>query len=312
MSAENLILEDHMVDEKIAALKQAFNKLLPEKKDLSEALLACLLAQGHVLLEDVPGVGKTTFIKGLAQILGLDMQRVQFTADLLPADILGIEIFDSHKQDFRLHKGPIFTNILLADELNRASPKTQSALLEAMGEGHVSIDRKTWKLPTPFFVLAAQNPSDHAGTFVIPESQLDRFSLKLKLGYPDEKQERAIFAEAALDPLAALPHDLISASELQLMQRKVESVKANAELVRCLHSVVLGSRNHEQVSLGISTRGGIQWMRLAKALALIANRNFVIPDDLIALANFCLPHRMIFKVNESEAVIADLMSKMDI
>ena len=296
----------------LQALQSAFQTLLPGKSQAANALLSCLLAKGHVLLEDVPGVGKTTFIKGLAQLLSLDMQRVQFTADLLPADITGIEVFDSSTGNFRLHQGPIFTNILLADELNRASPKTQSALLEAMGERHVSIDRKTWPLPNPFFVLAAQNPSDHTGTFPIPESQLDRFSLKMKLGYPDAAQEQQIFANAQLDPLAAMPSDIITRDALLALQASVDTVQTADEIIRCLQTVVTCSRDHPGIELGISTRGGVQWIRLAKAAALLRGRTFVIPDDLIELAPYCLPHRMSFSGHEPLAILQELLTKMDI
>ena len=294
----------------LQALQRSLHKFLSGKEDMADIIIACLVSGGHILLEDVPGVGKTTFIKALAQLIGLSMKRIQFTSDLLPSDILGVQIYDQDEKAFTFHEGPIFANIVLADELNRASPKTQSALLEAMGERSVTVDRKTRKLPSPFFVVAAQNPSDHMGTFPIPESQMDRFSVKIKLDYPSNSKEIEIFSEASQNPLQGVEEGIILREQLIQIQGAVDSVHVGEEVVKCVKAVVDASRDHEDVQLGVSTRGGVHWVRLSKGLALLKGRDFVTPDDLIETSIYCLQHRLVFHNQASELVVEDLMKKM--
>ena len=223
-----------------------------------------------------------------------------------------MQTFDPEQKKFIFHKGPIFSNIIFADELNRASPKTQSALLEAMGESVVTIDRKTHSLDKPFFVIAAQNPSDHLGTFPIPESQLDRFAIKVKLDYPHFEKEMKIFSESKHNPLDEIPADLISQDELLAIQDQVDHVHASEDISRCVKSVVDASRHHNSIELGISTRGGVQWVRLAKGLAVLDGRSYVIPDDLINIATFCLSHRIIIRSQTPSMIIDDILQHMDI
>ncbi|NRA67637.1 MAG: MoxR family ATPase [Pseudobacteriovorax sp.] len=307
MAAESLELKSQLSE-----LKRSLEDLLPGKSYVVDAVLSCILSGGHLLLEDVPGVGKTTFIKGLTKLLNLEMRRIQFTSDLLPSDILGVQVYDSSNQGFKFHPGPIFANIVLADELNRASPKTQSALLEAMGERHVSVDLNTMSLPEPFFVIASQNPSDHIGTFSIPESQLDRFSIKIQLGYPEPQQEKKIFLESVLDPLDRVTQGVIGHTELLNLQGHVDNIAVSAAIVDCLQSVVDASRKHPDIELGISTRGGVQWMRLSKAHALVLGRSYVTPEDLLAMAPYCLLHRMIIRHDVPASVLSDILNAMEI
>ena len=291
----------------LESLASELQEFLGGKKAFSDAVLASLLAGGHILIEDVPGLGKTSFIKALAKLLGLSMKRVQFTADLLPSDILGVQVFEPSKKSFVFHKGPIFTEILLADELNRASAKTQSALLEAMEEKTVTVDQKTFKLSSLFFVIATQNPSDSLGTFLLPESQLDRFFVKLKLDYPSKKKEAKIFKEASLDPLKSLSQNLIVEKDFKALQEKLESVHVSSKIIDCVQAVIQKSREHQKIKLGLSTRAGVQWVRLSKARALLEKRDFVTPDDLLFLAPFCLMHRLVFYEDKSELVFRQLL-----
>ncbi len=281
--------------ESLAALRrleQELGRVVDEKSALIRVTLCALLSSGHVLLEDVPGVGKTTFIKALAKLLGLDMARIQFTSDLLPSDIVGVEVFDPEKRTFTFHKGPVFTQILLADELNRASPRTQSALLEAMGEGHVTVDRRSHELPRPFLVLASQNPNGSAGTYELPESQLDRFAARLRMGYPTERRELEILQTASRDPVLALPAGVLSHAALIDLQDAVERVHVAERVARYAKRLIDFSRNEGKFRVGVSTRGGVAWLRMARAHALIAGRNYVVPDDLRELALPCLGHRV--------------------
>ncbi|SMF07702.1 AAA family ATPase [Pseudobacteriovorax antillogorgiicola] len=309
---EKVLPLEHDLKASLAAFRRELQRFLTGKEAMADTVVASLISGGHVLLEDVPGVGKTTFIKALAQYLGLAMKRVQFTSDLLPSDIIGAQIYDQEEKVFTFHEGPIFTNILLADELNRASPKTQSALLEAMGERAVTVDRKTRKLPAPFFVVAAQNPSDHMGTFPIPESQLDRFAIKIKLDYPSAEKELQIFSQALLNPLSQIEEGILMKDQLVRIQIAVDQIHVSNEVGKCVQAVVDRSRDHSQIQLGISTRGGVQWVRLAKGIALLEGREYVTPDDLIAVAEHCLMHRMIFHNGQTELVLQDLLQSMDI
>lgn len=293
-------------------LRIEVRNFLHGKDGMADSIIACLISGGHILLEDVPGVGKTTFIKALAKMLGLSMKRVQFTSDLLPSDILGVQVYDQDQKNFSFHKGPIFSNIIFADELNRASPKTQSALLEAMGEAAVTIDRSTYPLDRPFLVVAAQNPSHHMGTFPIPESQLDRFAIKVKIDYPSYEKELQIFSQARLDPLKGIDAEIITASGILELQRQVENIHVSNEIGSCVKQLVDASRDHKAIELGISTRGGVQWVRLAKGLAILEGRSYIIPDDLIQTSEFCLIHRMVISSSAPQLVLEELLQKMEI
>jgi MoxR-like ATPase len=254
--------------------------------------LACLLAKGHLLIEDLPGMGKTTLAQCLAAVLGLKYDRVQFTSDLLPSDILGVSIFDKALNAFTFHPGPVFTQVLLADEINRTTPKTQSSLLEAMEEGQVTIDGETRALPQPFFVIATQNPIHQSGTFPLPESQLDRFLMRITLGYPSAASERLLLKGE--DPRANLKkiQPLITIPQLLELQRQVNAVKASDAVIEYLQRLVERTRRDSYFSYGLSPRGSMAWLRAAKAWALIHGRVFLIPEDLQTVMGPVVGHRV--------------------
>jgi MoxR-like ATPase len=254
--------------------------------------LACLLARGHLLIEDVPGVGKTTLAHALAHVLGLAWQRVQFTSDLLPADIIGVSIFDAASGGFSFKKGPMFTQLLLADEVNRASPKTQSALLEAMEERQVSVDVTTYRLPDPFFVVATQNPFEQLGTFRLPESQLDRFLMRISMGYPDKAHELALLAEGdRRDLLPGMPPAL-NPDSVRELQAAAARVHASPALIGYVQALVAGTRQRTDVLLGLSPRAGQGLVRAARAWALLAGRDHVLPEDVQAVFPSVASHRL--------------------
>lgn len=263
----------------LKAIQAVCTKLFDKHKQV-ETSFACLLAGGHLLIEDKPGLGKTTLASAISQVLGLDFRRIQLTSDMLPSDILGVSIFQPNTTDFKFFKGPIFTQLLLADELNRGTPRTQSALLEAMAEQQVSIDSKTHILPTPFFVIATQNPTDDAGTFPLPDSQLDRFMVSLSLGYPSSDAEKKLysndFSNNHKTPLPAM----ISMDQLRRMQNAVIAIHASQEVIDYLHILVSKTRDNKLFVNGLSPRAGLALFRLSQALAYINNRDFVIPEDV--------------------------------
>jgi MoxR-like ATPase len=270
----------------------ALEKIILGKPDQIRLCVACLLARGHLLIEDVPGVGKTTLAHALAHVLGLAWQRVQFTSDLLPADIIGVSVFDRATQQFDFRKGPIFTQLLLADEVNRASPRTQSALLEAMEERQVSADVTTYRLPDPFFVVATQNPHEQLGTFALPESQLDRFLMRVTLGYPDAAHERELLRNGARrDLLQAIPSALKPDGVIEL-QSAVRNVFISDPLLDYAQALVARTRERADLKLGLSPRAGQGLMRAAQAWAYIAGRNAVLPDDLQAVFPAVASHRL--------------------
>ncbi len=273
------------------ALNEAASVILGKPEQIRLAFCA-LFAQGHLLIEDVPGVGKTTLAQTLARLCGLDYGRVQFTSDLLPADVLGISIFHRDSGEFRWQNGPIFTQVLLADELNRASPKTQSALLEAMEERAVTADGKTRALPEPFFVIATQNPLDQIGTFALPESQLDRFLLRLSLGYPDEKDERELLAGA--DRRQVLHHlsPVLTPAMLMEIQQAVTALTTSPALIAYIHALISASRSSADIRLGLSPRAGLAIRRAAQAWAWLHERDHVLPEDVQAVFVPCAAHRL--------------------
>lgn len=254
--------------------------------------LACLFAQGHLLIEDLPGMGKTTLAHCLAKVLGLKFERVQFTSDLLPADILGVAIFEREQGVFKFHQGPIFTQVLLADEINRSSPKTQSALLEAMEEGQVTIEGKSRPLPEPFFVIATQNPLSQSGTFPLPESQLDRFLMRISLGYPSPASERLLFT--GVDPRMAIKQltPLMTAEHLAAIQTHVQQIKASDALLDYVQRLVAFTRTDTRFSYGLSPRGALALLRAAKAWALIHKRDYLVPEDVQAIVPAVVGHRV--------------------
>lgn len=273
------------------AIAQVNTVVLGKREEVRLAFV-CLIAGGHLLIEDIPGVGKTTLAHALAATLGLDFQRVQFTSDLLPSDIIGVGIYERETHGFRFHPGPIFTQLLLADEINRAMPKTQSALLEAMAEGQVTVDGTTHPLEPPFFVIATQNPLDFAGTWPLPDSQLDRFMLRMSLGYPDPDAERAMFvASDRRDLIGTLAPCLVPAQILEL-RRAGAAVLASPALVEYVHALVAASRNHGEVQVGLSPRAGLALLAAARAQALLSGRPHVLPEDVKAVFPHVAAHRL--------------------
>ncbi len=272
----------------IAALSQVILGKEPQIK----LALACILARGHLLIEDLPGMGKTTLAHALARVLGLDFRRVQFTSDLLPADILGVSVYDRNTSAFTFHPGPIFTNVLLADEINRATPKTQSALLEVMEERQMTMEGETRKLPEPFIVIATQNPETHIGTFPLPESQLDRFLMRISLGYPDATSERNLLANGgSRDSLQAMT-PATNGQGLLEMQRDVARINVSDALLDYLQAILDYSRRAPEFEAGLSPRAGLALKQCAQAWALMEGRHYAIPEDLQAVLPSVAGHRL--------------------
>jgi len=278
--------------ELFARLRTAAGRIIQGKAEAIDLLLVAVLAGGHVLVEDVPGVGKTTLAKALAQLFQVSFSRVQFTPDLLPADILGSLVLDPRQGSFSFHKGPIFTNVLLADEINRASPRTQSALLEAMSESQVTVDGKTYTLAAPFFVFATQNPHEFAGTYPLPEAQLDRFLVRIGIGYPAADAELSmLYARQHQDPLTSLL-PVASGDDLAAMQAAVRDVEVKPAVGRYLLSIVTATREHTDIALGASPRGALALFRAAQAHAYLDGRSYVSPDDVQTMVVATLGHRL--------------------
>jgi MoxR-like ATPase len=280
-----------IVDPRLGEALTEIERVVLGKSHEVRLALACLLAGGHLLIEDIPGVGKTTLAHTLATVLGLEFQRVQGTADLLPADIVGMSVFDRTDNRFRFHPGPVFSQLLLFDELNRAPPKTQSALLEAMAEGQVSIDGQRHELPTPFFVVATQNPLDQAGTYPLPESQLDRFTFCLSLGYPDAEVERALLAGGSTASQHSV-RPVLTPQALITLIGHIHSVTARPALVAYVQALLAASRSHPQVRLGLSPRAGLALIGAARAWAVLAGRDHVLPEDVQAVFIPLTRHRL--------------------
>lgn len=277
---------------KLEAVLQAVNQVVLGKEPQVRLALACLLARGHLLIEDLPGMGKTTLSQALARVLGLSFQRIQFTSDLLPGDILGTSVFDKDNGQFVFHPGPIFTELVLADEINRATPKSQSALLEAMEEGQVTIEGATRPLPEPFFVIATQNPISQGGTFSLPESQLDRFLMRLSLGYPAPEAERALLLGEARRGLLPRLQALLDHRELALLQAEIPKVRVSDALVDYLLRLVEATRSQPQFAWGLSPRASLALLAAARAWAFLAGRDYVIPEDIQAVLPAVVSHRL--------------------
>ena len=277
--------------ERLAVLTVRLEASLRGKAEVVRLSLACLLARGHLLIEDVPGVGKTTLANALARAVDCGFHRLQFTADMLPADVTGVSVFNTHTHEFEFKPGPLFTNFVLADEINRATPKTQSALLEAMNEGQVSVDGRTYPLARPFMVLATQNPLEHHGTYPLPESQLDRFLMRLRIGYPDAANEREILRRGPGDPFAHAAA-VLTGQEVIDLQDQAEQVRVDEAIVDYIMAIVERTRAHESLTLGVSPRGAQALYRASQAMALVDGRGYVTPDDVKRLAVAVLSHRV--------------------
>lgn len=313
-----------MVDEPspvLLELRSAVGRALEGKPKAVELALIALLGRGHALVEDVPGVGKTTLARAVAKAVGGELRRVQFTSDLLPSDVLGVSVYDQRRGDFVFRQGPVFANVLLADEINRASPRTQSALLEAMNEGQVSIDGVTSPLPDPFFVIATQNPQDFAGTFPLPESQLDRFMVRIRIGYPTPSVELGLFTHGdTSDRIESIPQ-VIEPGGLVTLQRAVDRVDLDPSLAAYLLAIITATRTSAALSLGASTRAGLNLARGARARAFLNGRGYCIADDIFELAIPVLAHRVrlasqaegyVPTRDEVEAVIRDLVARVPV
>jgi MoxR-like ATPase len=305
----------------IKTLRDAIERVIKGKSETIKLAVVALLARGHLLIEDVPGIGKTTLSNALARSLDLSFQRIQFTSDLLPSDVIGISFFKQQESRFEFNAGPIFANIVLADEINRATPKTQSALLEAMAEGQVTIEGTTRPLPEPFMVIATQNPTEHHGTYPLPESQLDRFMLRLHLGYPDHESERQILRERERrDPLAAV-RAVMTENDVFELQNAAGEVRVADVLVEYLLQLVEETRRNEAIELGVSPRGTLALFRSAQALALVEGRDYCIADDIKRLTIPVFAHRVIVssryanvtrRTREAEQILQDILTKTKI
>ncbi len=299
------------IQAKLTALVNQLNTVIVGKFEQTQDCVACLLAGGHLLIEDVPGVGKTTLAHALARTFGLDFSRVQFTSDLMPSDLLGVSVFERGKDAFVFHPGPMFAQVLLADEINRASPKTQSALLEAMEEKQVTVEGETRPLPQPFFVIATQNPMDQAGTYALPESQLDRFLMCISLGYPSREAERQLLCGVDRRELVDTLPSLLTASELLELQRQVQAVHAADPLLDYVQDLLSATRSGQWFVQGLSPRAGIAVLRAAKARALLSGRNYVAPDDVRASLPQTIAHRLIPTGDANRGAVEQVRAMLD-
>ncbi len=304
---------------KIAELQSAIESVIRGKSETVKFALVTLFAKGHLLIEDVPGIGKTTLASALARALDLSIQRIQFTSDLLPSDVTGLSIFNQRNADFEWKPGPIFANVVLADEINRATPKTQSALLEAMAEEQVTVDGVSRRLPLPFMVVATQNPSEHHGTYPLPESQLDRFMLRLQMGYPSLEDERQILRDRAENNPIDLIKPVLSQDDVLELQTRVTAVKVDEALVDYLLQIVDVTRRSELLELGVSPRGALALFRSAQALAMVEGRDYCIADDIKRLVLPVFAHRVIAnsrsanlrnRTREAENALQEILQKV--
>jgi len=302
-------------------LQSTIESVIHGKSDVVELALVTLLAGGHLLIEDVPGVGKTTLAHTLARSLDCTFQRIQFTSDLLPSDILGLEVFNQQRNEFEFKSGPIFANVILADEINRSTPKTQSALLEAMAEGHVTVEQETYQLPRPFIVLATQNPIEHHGTYPLPESQLDRFTMRIRMGYPDEEDEKTILRQNTLNSPIEHVTPVMHGDDVLRLQREVRDVSVDDSLMDYLIRIVRATRQSDLLDLGVSPRGSLALYHAAQALAYVEGRHYVIPDDIKRLVVPTFAHRIAVnsrystgmrRTDEAEAALGEILKSVNV
>ena len=302
-------------------LQTAIEAVVKGKSEVIKHAIIALIADGHLLIEDVPGVGKTTLAHTLARSFDCIFQRVQFTSDLLPSDIIGITIFNQQSREFEFRKGPIFANVVLADELNRTTPKTQSALLEVMSEGQVTVDHQTYAMPRPFIVIATQNPIEHHGTYPIPESQLDRFLMRIRVGYPEIDAEKQILQMKTLRSRGKSIEPVLNEADILEAQEQSKTVRFDESLVDYVMAIVTATRESEFLVIGVSPRGSIALFRTAQTLAFIEDRDYCIPDDIKRLVIPVLAHRIIVsskyssslkRSEEAEAILADIVNNIDV
>ncbi len=305
---------------RLSEIEAVLGQAIRGKPDVIRLSLACLLARGHLLIEDVPGVGKTTLAQALARSVDASFHRIQFTSDMLPSDVVGVTIYNAHTQEFEFKQGPIFTKFLLADEINRATPKTQSALLEAMNELQVTVDGRSYPLPQPFMVIATQNPVEHHGTYPLPESQLDRFLMRIRIGYPDQASEREI-VRRPLAQTSEIVRPAIEASELAALQEAVSQVTVDGAILDYMLAIVERTRSNESLAMGVSPRGAQMLYRATQALAAVEGRDFATPDDVKRLALPVFAHRvsvnsrMILAQKPAEAaerVLTEILTMVDV
>jgi len=307
--------------EKVDLLQRAIERVIRGKPEAVRLAIVTLLAGGHLLIEDVPGVGKTTLAHALSRALDCTFQRIQFTSDLLPSDVIGLSVYNQVESLFEWKPGPIFANVILADEINRTTPKTQSALLEAMAEGHVTVEGVTHPLPNPFMVLATQNPIEHHGTYPLPESQLDRFMLRLRIGYPGAMDEKQILRDREhTEPLEAM-HAVMNSADVTELQQAVTEVSVDDAIVDYLMRIVAATRSSEMLDLGVSPRGTLSLFRAAQALALVEQRSYCLPDDIKRLVVPVFAHRITVSTRyssamrrseEAEAVLGEIMKTISV
>ena len=325
MTARDATVGEAVSLSKLADLEAVLAEAIQGKPDVVRLALACLLARGHLLIEDVPGVGKTTLAHALARAVRARFHRIQFTADMLPSDVVGVMIYNAHSQEFEFKPGPVFTNFLLADEINRATPKTQSALLEAMNELQVTIDARSYELDQPFMVVATQNPADHHGTYPLPESQLDRFLMRLRIGYPDREAERGIVRQSAV-PEERMRDKTVTSGDLMALQGLAAQVRVDETLVDYMLAIVERTRTHEHLSLGVSPRGAQALFRATQALAAVRGRDFATPDDVKQVVLPVCAHRILVNpraalpdrsgglrgLNAAESILNEILTLVDV
>ncbi|HSG31311.1 MAG TPA: MoxR family ATPase [Thermodesulfobacteriota bacterium] len=293
-------MDSSEIAQKVNLLERNIQKVVKGKKEVIRDVIVALLSGGHVLIEDVPGVGKTTLAQSLAKSTNLSYNRIQFTSDLLPSDILGVSIFDQNKTEFKFSPGPIFSSIVLADEINRATPKTQSALLQAMSESKVTVDGKTYKLVQPFIVIATQNPFEYKGTFPLPENQLDRFAIRISIGYPDYESEKEIMTNSNPYNSSDQLSPVISKDDILQLQSMVNNVTIDESILEYILDIVNKTRDNSLFDLGVSPRGTIAFKLAAQANAIVEGRDYCIPDDVKNMAVAVLAHRVIMKTETSK------------
>ena len=307
--------------QKVQALRQSIESVIKGKREAVELAIVTLLARGHLLIEDVPGVGKTTLAYALARSFDCTFHRIQFTSDLLPSDLTGVSVYSQATGRFDFRRGPLFANVVLADEINRTTPKTQSALLEAMSEGNVSVEDRTYPLPNPFVVIATQNPNEHHGTYPLPESQLDRFLMRIRMGYPGSEDEKEILRSGISYRAAERLTPVVTVEEILEAQNGVESVRVDEALLDYLMKIVQATREHQLLDLGVSPRGAMSLFRAAQALSFLRGRDYCTPDDFKSLAVHVLAHRVVVSSRlasplqvseEAELVIRELVEEIDV